>query len=301
MEEQMAQITAADVKKLREMSGAGMMDCKKALAACDGDMDASVDYLRTHGLAAASKKAGRVAAEGMVVALSDGDHGVVIEVNAETDFSSKNEAFTSFVNSVAELALAKKPADVEALKALDLNGSSVQETLTKMIATIGENMDIRRYELAQVQGGVVSAYVHGAGKIGVLIGVSGGNNAALQDLGRGVAMHVAAVNPQYINREQVSAEAVERERAVLSERAAGSGKPANIIDKIVSGQMSKFYSEVCLLEQEYVMNGDLTVGKAVKAVQADAEVVVMHRFQLGEGIEKKESDFAAEVAAQVNG
>lgn len=297
----MAQITAADVKKLREMSGAGMMDCKKALAACDGDIDAAVDYLRTHGLAAASKKAGRVASEGMVVALADGDHGVVIEVNAETDFSSKNDTFTSFVNAVAELALAKKPADVEALKALDLNGATVQETLTKLIATIGENMAIRRYELAQVKGGVVSAYVHGAGKIGVLIGISGGNSAELQDLGRGVAMHVAAVNPQYINRNQVSEDAVERERAVLTERAAGSGKPANIIDKIVSGQMSKFYSEVCLLEQEYVMNGDLTVGKAVQAVQADAEVVVMHRFQLGEGIEKKESDFAAEVAAQING
>ncbi|OIO70117.1 MAG: elongation factor Ts [Zetaproteobacteria bacterium CG12_big_fil_rev_8_21_14_0_65_55_1124] len=297
----MAQITAADVKKLREMSGAGMMDCKKALAACDGDIDASVDYLRTHGLAAASKKAGRVAAEGMVVALSEGDTGIVIEVNAETDFSSKNDTFTSFVNAVAELALAKKPADVEALKALDLNGATVQETLTKLIATIGENMAIRRYELAQVKGGVVSAYVHGAGKIGVLIGISGGNSAELQDLGRGVAMHVAAVNPQYINRNQVSEDAVERERAVLTERAAGSGKPANIIDKIVSGQMSKFYSEVCLLEQEYVMNGDLTVGKAVQAVQADAEVVVMHRFQLGEGIEKKESDFAAEVAAQING
>ncbi len=297
----MAQITAADVKKLREMSGAGMMDCKKALAACDGDIDAAVDYLRTHGLAAASKKAGRVASEGMVVALADGDHGVVIEVNAETDFSSKNETFTSFVNSVAALALAKKPADLEALKALDLNGTSVQDTLTKLIATIGENMAIRRYELAEVKGGVVSAYVHGGGKIGVLVGISGGNNEALQELGRGVAMHVAAVNPQYINRNQVSEDAVERERAVLTERAAGSGKPAEIIDKIVTGQMSKFYSEVCLLEQAYVMNGDLTVGKAVQAVQADAEVVIVHRFQLGEGIEKKESDFAAEVAAQING
>jgi len=297
----MAQITAADVKKLREMTGAGMMDCKKALAACDGDIDASVDYLRKNGLAAASKKAGRVAAEGMVVALADGDTGIVIEVNAETDFSSKNETFTSFVNNVAALALTKKPADVEALKALDMNGSSVQDTLTKLIATIGENMAIRRYELAQVKGGTVSAYVHGGGKIGVLIGISGGNSDALQELGRGVAMHVAAVNPQYVNRDEVSEEAVERERAVLTERAAGSGKPANIIDKIVSGQLSKFYSEVCLLEQEYVMDSDKTVGKAVKAVQADAEVVAMKRFQLGEGIEKEETDFAAEVAAQING
>jgi len=297
----MAQITAADVKKLREMSGAGMMDCKKALAACDGDIDAGVDYLRTHGLAAASKKAGRVAAEGMVVAMADGDHGVVIEINSETDFSSKNETFSSFVNNVASLALREKPADLDALKALDLDGTSVQDTLTKLIATIGENMAIRRFELTQVEGGVVSAYVHGGGKIGVLVGISGGNSADLQELARGVAMHVAAVNPQYINRNQVSEDAVERERAVLTERAAGSGKPAEIIEKIVTGQMSKFYSEVCLLEQEFVINGDLTVGKAVQAVQADAEVIAMQRFQLGEGIEKKESDFAAEVAAQING
>jgi len=297
----MAQITAADVKKLREMTGAGMMDCKKALAASEGDLDASVDYLRKHGLAAASKKAGRVAAEGVVAALADGDTGVVIEVNAETDFSSKNDTFTSFVDAVAKLALSEKPADLDALNALDLNGSTVQETLTRLIATIGENMAIRRFELAHVPGGVVSAYVHGGGKIGVLIGISGGNSEALQELGRGVAMHVAAVNPQYVNREQVAADAVERERAVLTERAAASGKPAEIVDKIVTGQLSKFYSEVCLLEQEFVLDGDKTVGKAVKAVQADADVVVMQRFQLGDGIEKEESDFAAEVAAQING
>jgi len=297
----MAQITAADVKKLREMTGAGMMDCKKALAACDGDIDAAVDYLRKNGLAAASKKAGRVAAEGMVAALADGENGIVIEVNAETDFSSKNEKFTSFVNDIASLALREKPADLDALKALDLNGTSVQDTLTQLIATVGENMAIRRYELATVPGGVVSAYVHGGGKIGVLIGISGGSSDALQEFGRGVAMHVAAVNPQYINREQVSDDAVERERAVLTERAAASGKPANIVEKIVSGQLSKFYSEVCLLEQEYVMDTDNTVGKAVKAVQSDADVVLMKRYQLGEGIEKEESDFAAEVAAQING
>lgn len=297
----MAQITAADVKKLREMTGAGMMDCKKALAEVDGVFDDAVDYLRKRGLAAASKKAGRVAAEGMVVAIADGDAGIVLEVNAETDFSSKNETFTSFVNKVAELALREKPADVEALKALDLDGVSVQDALTALIAKVGENMAIRRFELAQVPGGTVCAYVHGGGKIGVLIGISGGNSDALQELGRGIAMHVAAVNPQYINREQVSADAVERERAVLSERAAASGKPAEIVDKIVSGQLNKFYSEVCLLEQEFVMDSDKTVGKAVKAVQGDAEVVAMHRFQLGEGIEKEEVDFAAEVAAQVNG
>lgn len=297
----MAQITAADVKKLREMSGAGMMDCKKALAECKGDIDHAIDFLRKKGLSSASKKAGRVAAEGMVIALADGDSGVVIEINSETDFSSKNDKFTTFVNDVAALALREKPADLDALKALDLGGSSVDEALIRLIATIGENMAIRRYELAQVDGGVVSAYVHGAGKIGVLVGIKGGNSDGIQEVGRGIAMHVAAVNPQYIGRDEVSAEAVERERTVLSERAAASGKPENIIDKIVSGQMNKFYSEVCLLEQEYVMDGDLTVGKAVKAADPDAEIVMMQRFQLGEGIEKKESDFAAEVAAQING
>jgi len=297
----MAQITAADVKKLREMTGAGMMDCKKALTECNADVDASVDFLRKKGLAAASKKAGRVAAEGTVVAQSDGACGILIEVNAETDFSSKNEHFTGFSNKLGELALRGKPSDLDALKALNFDGSTVQETLTRLISTIGENMDIRRYALAQVDAGVVSAYVHAGGKIGVLIGIRGEANEALSDLARGIAMHVAAVNPQYVSREEVSAEAVEREKAVLSERAAASGKPENIIEKIVAGQLNKFYSEICLLEQEYVLDTDQTVGKAVKAVQADAEIVVMQRFQLGEGIEKEESDFAAEVAAQVNG
>ncbi|MDQ6987082.1 MAG: translation elongation factor Ts [Mariprofundaceae bacterium] len=297
----MAQITAADVKKLREMTGAGMMDCKKALTECNAGVDAAVDFLRKKGLAAASKKAGRVAAEGTVVAQSDGTCGVLIEVNAETDFSSKNEYFTGFSNKLGDLALREKVSDLTALKALDFDGSTVQETLTRLITTIGENMDIRRYSLAQVDAGVVSAYVHAGGKIGVLIGIRGEANDALSDLARGIAMHVAAVNPQHISRDEVSVEAVEREKTVLSERAAASGKPENIIEKIVAGQLNKFYSEVCLLEQEYVLNTDQTVGKAVKAVQADAEVVVMQRFQLGEGIEKKEIDFAAEVAAQVNG
>ncbi len=297
----MAQITAADVKKLRDMTGAGMMDCKKALTECNADVDAAVDFLRKKGLAAASKKAGRVAAEGTVVAQSDGACGILVEVNSETDFSSKNEYFTGFSSKLGELALREKPADLDALKALDFDGSTVQEALTRLISTIGENMAIRRYALAEVDAGVVSAYVHAGGKIGVLIGIRGQANDALSDLARGIAMHVAAVNPQYVSRDEVSAEAVEREKTVLSERAAASGKPENIIEKIVAGQLNKFYSEVCLLEQEYVLDTDLTVGKAVKAVQADAEIVVMQRFQLGEGIEKEESDFAAEVAAQVNG
>lgn len=297
----MSQISAADVKKLREMTGAGMMDCKKALAETNGDIESAVDFLRKKGLAAASKKAGRVAAEGVVVAVSEGNVGVVLEVNAETDFVSKNDKFTSFVEQLASFIIEKNPADVEALKGMEFtNGLTVEQTLSQLIATIGENMSIRRFERVEVDG-VVSAYVHAGGKIGVVVGIKGEANDALTEIGRGIAMHVAAVNPQFIARDDVSEEAVERERTVLSERAAASGKPENIIAKIVEGQLGKFYSEVCLLEQDFVMDTDNKVGKALAAVQKDAAVVAMVRFGLGEGIEKEESDFAAEVAAQVAG
>lgn len=298
----MAQITAADVKKLREMSGAGMMDCKKALAETDGDINAAVDFLRKKGLAAASKKAGRVAAEGVVLVKIEGNNAVAIEVNSETDFVSKNDKFTAFVDALAALILREKPADVAALNALSFDGSlSVEQALSQLIATIGENMSIRRFELIGVDSGAVGAYVHGAGKIGVLVGIKGDNSDALADFARNVAMHVAAANPQAIGRDDVAADAVERERAVLSERAAASGKPAEIIEKMVSGQMNKFYAESCLVEQAFVMDPDVSVGKALAKVQPDAAIVSMVRFQLGEGIEKKEEDFAAEVAAQVNG
>jgi len=298
----MAQITAADVKKLREMSGAGMMDCKKALTEMDGDLDAAVDFLRKKGLSAASKKAGRIAAEGVVLAKSEGNMAVVLEVNSETDFVSKNESFTGFVDSLADFILREKPADVDALKAMNYEGElTVEQALSQLIATIGENMSIRRFKLIEVDSGVTAAYVHGAGKIGVLVGISGDASDTLNEFARGVAMHVAAANPQFINRDDVSAEAIERERAVLSERAAASGKPEAIIDKIVTGQMGKFYSEVCLLEQDFVMDSDVKVGKALANIQADAEITSIARFQLGEGIEKREEDFAAEVAAQVNG
>ncbi len=290
----MSQITAADVKKLREMSGAGMMDCKKALTETAGDLDAAVDFLRKKGLSAASKKAGRVAAEGIVATLTDGGKGVVLEVNAETDFVSKNDQFVDFVNAVGQIVLDQNPADVDALKALPFGGEhTVEQALSSLIATIGENMSIRRFQRTEVNG-TAAAYVHGAGKIGVLVGIEGDIDEATA---RGVAMHVAAANPSYISREDVDAEAVERERAVLSERAIASGKPEAIVEKIVSGQMGKFYSEVCLLEQDFVMDTDQKVGKAI----GEAKIVSMTRFQLGEGIEKEESDFAAEVAAQVQG
>ena len=286
-------ITAADVKKLREISGAGMMDCKKALSQTDGDIDAAVDFLRKKGLAAASKKAGRTAAEGIVIAVSEGNSGVVLEVNAETDFVSKNDQFVEFANNIAAVIMREKPADVDTLKAIKLeSGLTVEQTLSQLIATIGENMSIRRFVFTEAD--VVASYVHAGGKIGVLIGFDGEVDAALA---RGVAMHVAASNPRFIAREDVDAASVERERTVLTERAVASGKPEAIVDKIVTGQLNKFYSEVCLLEQDFVMDTDQKVGKAI----GSACVTSMTRFQLGEGIERKEEDFAAEVAAQIQG
>jgi len=287
-------ITAADVKKLRDLSGAGMMDCKKALGETDGNIDAAVDFLRKKGLSAASKKAGRVAAEGIVVSVSEGNTGVVLEVNAETDFVSKNDQFVKFANDIAALIIKENPTDVDALKAMSFDAEfNVEQTLSQLIATIGENMSIRRFARTEVDG-TVASYVHGGGKIGVLIGIEGDVDA---ELARGVAMHVAAANPRFIARTDVDAATVERERAVLSERAIASGKPEAIVDKIVTGQLNKFYSDICLLEQDFVMDTDKKVGKAL----GSANLVSMARFQLGEGIEKKEEDFAAEVAAQISG
>ncbi|MDX8388544.1 MAG: translation elongation factor Ts [Ghiorsea sp.] len=294
-------ITAADVKKLREATGAGMMDCKKALTEVGGNFDAGVDYLRKKGLGAADKKAGRVAAEGIVVTLSKGNAAVVLEVNAETDFVSKNDQFVSFVDNLAAFILDSRPEDVAALLASDFEaGLTVEQTLSSLIATIGENMSVRRFQILETEG-VVSAYVHGVGKIGVLVAVKGEANDALSDVARGVAMHVAAVNPEFVSRESVTAEATDRERKVLTERALASGKPEAIVEKIVSGQMNKFYSENCLLDQEFVMDSDKIVSKAVSDVQSGASIVGVIRFALGEGIEKKEEDFAAEVAAQIAG
>lgn len=294
-------ITAADVKKLREATGAGMMDCKKALMEVDGDFDAGVDYLRKKGLGAADKKAGRIAAEGIVVTKNVGNTAVVLEVNAETDFVSKNEQFVAFTDKLAAFILDKRPADVASLLTMSFGADlTVGQTLSQLIATIGENMSVRRFQVLEASG-VVAAYIHGGGKIGVLVAIEGNADDALATIARNVAMHVAAVNPQFVSRDEVTVDIAERERKVLTERALASGKPEAIVEKIVTGQMNKFFSENCLLDQEFVMDSDKTVAKAVADVQANAKIVAVARFALGEGIEKKEEDFAAEVAAQIAG
>jgi elongation factor Ts len=304
----MAEITAALVKELREKTGAGMMDCKRALGEAAGDLEQAVDWLRKKGLSAAAKKAGRVAAEGLVGVATDGRAGAVVEVNSETDFVARNEAFQDFVRAVTGLALAKGD-DIEALKAAAFPGTgrTVGEELTHLIATIGENMALRRAKRVAVGTGVVVPYVHsplapGIGKIGALVALeSSGDAGKLAALGRQLAMHVAAANPAYLDTGSVDRSTLEREREILRDRARQAGKPDAIIDKIVDGQLRKFYEETVLLEQVYVVDGESRVGKVVEATARDVGAPIRlagyARFKLGEGIEKKDSDFAAEVAA----
>lgn len=303
----MADITAAMVKQLRETSGAGMMDCKKALSENDGNLEAAQDWLRTKGLAAAAKKADRIAAEGLVGVAIEGTTGAMVEVNSETDFVARNDDFQAFVKTVTGLAL-KSDGDLEKLQGMDYpeTGRTVAEELTHMISTIGENMNIRRVAVETVQQGAVSSYIHGAiqpgiGKIGVLVAVSGADSASADAIGKQVAMHVAATNPQSLGQDDLDPELVERERTVLTEQARESGKPDEIIAKMIEGRIRKFYQEVCLLEQTFVIDGESKVGKAVEAAGDGLSVAAFSRFGLGEGIEKKEEDFAAEVAAAVGG
>ncbi len=291
----MAQITAALVKELRERTGAGMMDCKKALTAVEGDMDKAIDFLREKGLAAAAKKASRVAAEGVVASYvsEDGKVGVIVEINCETDFVAKTDNFKALVNAIAAHIAATNPADMDALMASEIEGKTVSALVTESIAKIGENISVRRFARYEVPEGVVAAYIHGGGKIGVLVNMQGGS----AELGKDVAMHIAAANPSYLNREQVPASELEHEKEVLSEQARNEGKPEKIIEKMVIGRIQKFYKEVCLLDQEFVKDPDQTIAKLLKA--NNAEVAEFARFQLGEGIEKKQEDFAAEVMSQI--
>lgn len=299
-------ITAAMVKELREKSGAGMMDCKTALNESGGDMEAAVDWLRTKGLAKAAKKAGRVAAEGLVGVATDGTKAAVIELNSETDFVARNEGFQELVAKVAKVATSTD-GSVEALAAADLDGKSVADAITDAIATIGENMTLRRSALLAVNEGVVSTYVHGKvadglGKIGVLVALESSADAAkLDGLGRQIAMHVAATSPLALNTEALDPAVVEREKTVFSEQARESGKPDNIIEKMVEGRLRKFYEEVTLVKQAFVINPDQTVEQAVEALAkelgTEVKLTGFVRLALGEGIEKEEQDFAAEVAA----
>ncbi|QNN65912.1 elongation factor Ts [Sphingomonas rhizophila] len=303
----MAEITAASVKELRERTGAGMMDCKKALAENNGEMEASVDWLRAKGLAAAAKKAGRTAAEGLVGVAVEGTKGAVVEVNSETDFVAKNEQFQDFVRNVAQLALAGG-GDVDALKASAYpGGGTVEEKLTDNIATIGENQSLRRAKLLEVAEGAVVSYVHNAaapnmGKIGVLVALEGAAPAeTLNALGKQIAMHIAAANPLALNADDLDAALLAREKAIAVEKAAESGKPANIVEKMVEGSMAKFRKENALLSQLFVIDGKTPVADVVAAAGKEAgspiTLKAFERFQLGEGIQKEESDFAAEVAA----
>ncbi|MCJ9428750.1 translation elongation factor Ts [Kordiimonas marina] len=306
----MAQITAALVKELREKSGAGMMDCKKALAENDGDLEAAVDWLRTKGLAAAAKKSGRIAAEGLVGIKAEGNKAAAIEVNSETDFVARNELFQKFVSDLAGVAF-EVGTDVEAIKAAPYPGAGkpVAEVLTDNIAKIGENQSIRRAAVLEVDEGYVASYVHsavadGMGKIAVLVALkSTAGEDALAALGKQLAMHIAAANPASLSEADLDPELVEREKQVQIEKAKESGKPMEIIEKMIVGRMRKYYEEVVLLNQIFVIDGETkisdVVAKAAKDAGAPIELVGFVRMEMGEGLAKKEEDFAAEVAAAV--
>ncbi|MCM2561191.1 translation elongation factor Ts [Lutimaribacter sp. EGI FJ00015] len=289
-------ITAALVKELRDKTGAGMMDAKKALTETDGDMDAAVDWLRTKGLAKAAKKSGRTAAEGLVAVKVDGGRGVAVEVNAETDFVAKNAEFQDMVTQIANAAIGVD--DVEALKTADLGGKNVADTITDKIAKIGENMSLRR--MTKLEGETIVSYVHnaagdGMGKIGVLVAMKGGDEA----FGKQVAMHIAAVNPASLSADDLDQAVVDKERQVQMDIARESGKPEQVIEKMIEGRMKKFLSEVTLLGQNFVVNPDLTVEAAAK--EAGAEITGFVRLEVGEGIEVEKEDFAAEVAKAAQG
>ena len=306
----MTDITAAMVKELRESTGAGMLDCKKALTETNGDMEQAVDWLRKKGLASAAKKASRIAAEGLVAVAVDGNKGAVVEVNSETDFVAKNDIFQEYVEDAAQVALMYKGeiCDMKTFQCPKVH-KSFEERLTDMIAKIGENMNLRRAKMIEVSNGVVASYVHNAakpnvGKIGVLVALeSNGDKAKLAELGKHIAMHIAASAPQFLNIASVDPAAVEHEKAIFSEQAKASGKPANIIEKMVEGRVKKYYDEVVLEEQAYIMDPDKKVkdviADAAKELGADIKLKEYVCFRLGEGLQKKEEDFAAEVAAQL--
>ena len=289
-------ITAELVKQLREKTGAGMMDCKKVLTETDGNMEKAIELLRERGIAKAAKKSGRIAAEGLVTTYVSEDKkvGAIVEVNAETDFVAKNDEFVNFVSDVAEIVANSNPANLDALLEVKYKNTekTVKEVLTEKIATIGENMSIRRFERFESDG-LVESYIHGAGKIAVLVDFKSGDS----DLAKDVCMQIAAAKPEYLNRESVPQERVAKEMEILKAQAMNEGKPAEIAEKMVQGRIGKFYSEICLLDQEFVKDSSIKVGDLIKS--KGAEMVKFARFETGEGIEKKEENFAEEVMKQL--
>ena len=304
----MAVISAKMVKELRELTNAGMMDCKKALTATDGDMDAAVEYLRKSGLALAAKKAGRIAAEGLVAfqVSADNKKGAIVEVNSETDFVAKNEMFQNYVAAVAAQALNSEAADMDAFKAeswIEDASKTVQEVLVEKVAVIHENLQIRRFAKIETEG-CVASYSHGGGRIGVLVELTCAEvNDAVKEAGKNVAMQIAALNPQFVNRAAVPADFMNKEREILLEQASHENKPQNIIEKMVEGRLAKELKEICLTDQVYFKNDELTVGKYLKEVSKQVgfpvDVKSFVRYETGEGIEKKEENFAEEVAKQM--
>ncbi|MDM5246967.1 MULTISPECIES: translation elongation factor Ts [unclassified Lysinibacillus] len=294
----MANITAQLVKELREKTGAGMMDCKKALVQTDGDIDAAIDFLREKGLSSAAKKADRIAAEGTTYILENGNEAIILEVNAETDFVSKNEKFQVLVASLAEQLLAAKPATVEAaLELANAEGVKIADQISTAVATIGEKITLRRFEVkTKTDADAFGSYLHMGGRIGVLVTLEGSTDAAAA---KDVAMHIAAINPTYVSRDEVSAEEVERERKVLTEQALNEGKPENIVAKMVEGRLGKYFEDVCLLDQTFVKNSDQKVRDFVASTGGSVNGFV--RYAVGEGIEKREDNFAEEVMSQVKG
>lgn len=293
-------ITAKMVKELREMTGAGMMDCKKALQETEGVIEKAIDLLREKGMAKAVKKAGRIAAEGVVFDGVSADHktAVVIEFNAETDFVSKNDEFKNFGKSLVEVALNNPVTTIEELKAIEIDGTTIADRLVALIAKIGENMNIRRMEKVVATNGFVATYNHLGGKLGVIVEMSGEPTEENLEKAKGIAMHVAAMNPSYLNSSEVTEEMLEHEKEIARKQLEMEGKPAKIIENILVGKMRKFYEENCLVNQIYVKAEDK---ETVAKFAGDIEVLSFTRFKLGDGIEKKEEDFAAEVAAQIKG
>ena len=305
----MAEITAALVKELREKTGAGMMECKKALTENQANLEEAIDWLRKKGLSVAAKKAGRVASQGLVGAKTNGKTGAVVELNSETDFVARNEDFQKFVDLLVDTALTGKGC-VECLKATEVDGKTIEHHLTDLIARIGENMNLRRVATVSVENGVIVDYIHNsmtanAGKIAVLVGLeSKADEAYLQELGKKIAMHIAAVSPLFLNIESVDEESLNREKAIYEEQARNSGKPENIIEKMMQGRIRKYYEEVCLTEQSFIMDPDKKIkdilAEASKETGTEVKLASYVRFGLGEGVEKKTEDFAEEVSKQLS-